>query len=261
MLPETKPILFKTPPEFESIEIFPVHDLHYGNNKFQKAKWDALKKEILKQPNRYVIWVGDLMENAIPTSKSSVFEQTCSPMEQREYITQQFIDLKDRTISVDDGNHEYNRSTKAAGLFPLYDCCCIAGISDRYRSAFSIIDISVGSNSDYHAKNQLHYTIFATHVAKSLKNFASCDELEGIDIFLCGHDHEPADRPRAKLVYNQMRRTVSIKNIENINCGSFLDWAGGYASRQGLRPKSEKFYKIILNGRNEKKITTCGFYL
>lgn len=31
MLPETKPILFNCPKEFDEIEIFPVHDLHYGS--------------------------------------------------------------------------------------------------------------------------------------------------------------------------------------------------------------------------------------
>jgi predicted phosphodiesterase len=261
MLPETKPILFTTPDEFDFIEILPVHDMHYGNKNFKMAKWKALKEYILQVPYRYVIWVGDLMENAIPTSKSSMFEQTCTPVEQREFITQQFIDLADRTISVNDGNHEVNRSTKMAGLYPLYDCCCIAGISDRYRSAFSIIDVSVGSHADGHKNNKLHYTIFSTHKAKTLKNFASCDELEGFDIFLCGHDHEPTDRPRAKLIYNQVRHTVSVKNIENINCGSFLDWAGGYASYLGLRPQSDKLYKIVLNGKTDKNISTVGFYL
>lgn len=261
MRKETEPILFKTPKEFETIEIYPIHDLHYGSAQFNKSKWEAVKKDILSSENKYVIWVGDLMEDAIPTSKSSVFEQRYSIIEQREFISQQFKDLAEKTIACCDGNHEYNRSTKAAGLYPLYDCCCIAGIQDRYRSAFAIIDVSVGYGAAGHNQNQFHYTIFATHRAKTLKNFASCDELEGFDIFLSGHDHEPTDRPRAKLYYNQVRHTVSIKNIENINCGSFIDWAGGYASRIGLRPQSDKYYKIILSGREDKKITTCGFYL
>lgn len=261
MLPETKPIFFATPKEFEFIEIYPIHDLHYGSDKFNMTKWKAIKKDILDKPYRYVIWVGDLMENAVPTSKSSMFEQTCSPLEQREFVTEQFIDLAERTISIVDGNHEYNRSTKMAGLFPLYDSACIAHIQSRYRSAFSISDIAVGHGADRHPNNQFRYVIFSTHRAKTLKNFASCDELEGMDIFLSGHDHEPTDKPRAKLSYNPIRKTVAIKNIENINCGSFLDWAGGYASRIGLRPQSEKFYKIVLDGRKEKKVTTVGFYV
>ena len=64
MFPETKPILFKTPGKFNSIEIYSIHDLHYGNECFDLQRWNALKKEILEQPNRYVIWVGDLFENA-----------------------------------------------------------------------------------------------------------------------------------------------------------------------------------------------------
>lgn len=261
MLPESKPILFKTPEEYDSVEIYPIHDLHYGNANFNMAKWKAVKKDILSQPNRYIIWVGDLFENAVPNSRSSVFEQVKTPLEQREFISEQFTELADRTIACIDGNHEFNRSTKLAGLYPLYDSCCIAHIEDRYRSAFCIADIAVGHRANRHNDQPLHYTIFATHVAKTLKNFASCDELEGIDIFLSGHDHCPTDRPRAKLVYNQTKRIVYVKNIENINCGSFLDWAGGYGSRQGFRPQSEKLYKIVLGAGTEKEISTCGFYV
>lgn len=261
MLPETTPIIFKPEQAFDSIEIYPIHDMHYGSKNFSMPKWEAIKKDILSQPNRFVMWIGDLMENAIPNSKSDVFSQTCSPLEQREFITQQFKDLADRTISINDGNHEMNRSAKVSGLFPLYDCACIAQIESKYRSAFSICDISVGDYA-YQVKGRpLRYIIFSTHKAKVLKYFASCDELEGFDIFLFGHDHEANDHPRAKLSYNPVRHTVSIKNVENINCGSFLDWSGSYASYNGLRPKSQKFYKIILNGGIKKSIETHGFYL
>ena len=66
--------------------------------------------------------IGDMMENVIPSSKGDIFGQTASSQEQKEWLTDQLLDLKDKTICVLDGNHERNRSTKAAGLYPLYDC-------------------------------------------------------------------------------------------------------------------------------------------
>ena len=95
MLPETQPILFNCPKEFDEIEIFPVHDLHYGSDCFNERKWNALRDLILSEPNRYVVWVGDLMENAIPNSKSSVFGQTCSPQAQKDYVTELFHEFKE----------------------------------------------------------------------------------------------------------------------------------------------------------------------
>ena len=260
MYQETKPIIFNCPKEHEAVEIYPVHDLHYGNECFNLSKWNRLHDLILAEPNRYVVWVGDLLENAIPNSRSSVFDQQYTPQEQKEYITALFKEFKHRTVAILDGNHELNRSTRVAGLYPLYDCACIAGIPERYRTAYSVLDIGVG-NSAHHAQGkQMRYIGFATHRAKSLKSFASVDALEGFDFFLTGHDHEATDHPRGKLVYNSQKRTVSFKSVDVLNCGSFLSY-GGYGAQAGYRPKSDKLYKLVLHSGREKQIETVGFYL
>lgn len=260
MYPETKPIVFNCPKEFDTVELYPVHDLHYGNECFNLAKWNRLHDLILSEPNRYVVWVGDLLENAIPGSRSSTLTQQYSPQEQKEYITALFKEFKHRTIAILDGNHELNRSTRMAGLYPLYDCACIASIPERYRTAFAVLDIGVGNRSHHANGVQSRYIGFATHRAKSLKSFASCDALEGFDFFLTGHDHEPDDHPRGKLVYNSQKRTISYRSVEVINCGAFLSH-GGYGAQAGFRPKSDKLYKLVLHSGREKQIETVGFYL
>ena len=259
MYPETKPILFNCTKSAETAEIYPIHDLHYGNECFNERRFNALINIILAAPNRFVIFLGDLLENAIPRGKSDMFTQTCSPHEQKEYITELFRTLKDRTIAITDGNHEINRTTKAAGMYPLYDCACIAGIEDKYRTAYAVMDIAVGQGYKHMPSKSAHYVGFATHKAKALKNFASVDALEGIDFFLYGHDHEPTDHPRGKLVYNPQKKAVTFRSVDVINCGSFLSY-GGYGARSGYRPKSEKLYKLILHSVT-KQIETVGFYL
>ena len=55
MYSETKPILFNCPKEQESIEIYPVHDLHYGNeitNDEVDAIMEVVKEEIAKRTNK-----------------------------------------------------------------------------------------------------------------------------------------------------------------------------------------------------------------
>lgn len=260
MMTETKPILFTCDPEYESVEIYPIHDLHFGNECFDKKKLNNLIELIKAEPNRYVIWVGDLMENAIPNSKSDPLTQTHTPQEQKEYITELFRDLKDRTIAVLDGNHELNRSTRKAGLYPLYDCACIAQMPEKYRTAYAVIDIAVGHNANRVKDRALHYVGFATHKARNLKNFCSADALEGFDFFLTGHDHEAVDHPRGKLVYNASSKSVYFKSVEVVNCGSFLSY-GGYGAQSGYRPKSNKLYKIVLYGGQQKNIETVGFYV
>lgn len=260
MYPETKPIIFNCPKEFDEIELFPVHDVHYGNKCFNLQKWNRFHDFILAAPNRFVVWIGDLFENAIPGSKSSVFDQMYTPQEQSDYISALFKEFKSRTVAVLDGNHEANRSTRMAGLYPLYTCAAIAGISDRYRSAYAVLDIVVGNQAHHDKGKQMRYIGFATHRAKSLKSFGSVDALEGFDFFMTGHDHEPDDHPRGKLVYNSQKRTVSFKSVDVINCGSFLSY-GGYGAQAGYRPKADKLYRLVLHSGREKQIETVGFYL
>ena len=251
------PIIFSAPKEKRFINVYFVHDAHFGSELFDASKWSRLKERILSDENAFVVWVGDLMENAIPNSKSDMFSQTHSPAEQKEWVTDQLKDLGDKTIAVVPGNHEYNRTTKASGLFPLYDCCLLAGIGDKYRSAIAFIDIGVGSIKC--GKKQIHYFGQIQHKAKDLKTVHSADYTDGIDFFASGHDHETKDRPRAKLIFDKQNKVIYKRNVECINCGSFCEF-GGYGAKSAYRPQSDKMYMLRLFG-NEKKMETVGFYV
>lgn len=260
MYPDNKPILFNCPKEYKTIEIYPIHDLHYGNEQFDLSKWKALKEEILSQPNRYCIFVGDTMEMAVPGSKSDVFSQTVPPEAQKEWVSYELGELKDRMIAAVPGNHEHNRATKLCGLHPLYDACCWARMQDRYRESFAVVDIGVSDRKT--GQRQYHYVGFITHRAKDLKNWSTADTLEGFDFMLFGHDHDPKDHARAHIVYDAKNKCITTKTIETVNCGSFLTY-GGYAARSAYRPPANKLYKLILCPEKGwgKRIETVGFYV
>ncbi len=252
------PIYIKLPISKEYVDIYFIHDLHYGSELFNKKKWEKLKNIILNDDNAYVCFIGDLLENAIPNSKSNVFTQTHSPAEQKEWVTQQFKDLAPKTIVVVPGNHEHNRTTKVSGMYPLYDCCLLAGMGEKYRDTIAFVDIAVGKNRGRTTK-QTHYFGQIQHHAKDLKTVHSSDYTDGIDFFANGHDHEPKDKPRAKLVFDPRNKMIYKRNVECINCGSFFVF-GGYGAKGAYRPQSDKMYKLRLFG-NEKKMESTGFYV
>ena len=179
------PILIDLPNTFDYADIYFIHDVHYGSPLFDNKKWEELKKQIIENDKAYVCWVGDLMENAIPNSKSDMFTQKHSPSEQKEWVIQQFKDLADKTLAVVPGNHEKNRTTKVSGLYPLYDCCLIAGIDDKYRNTIAFLDIGIGTFKGKKNK-QVHYFGQIQHKAKDLKNYHSSDYTDGIDFFASG---------------------------------------------------------------------------
>lgn len=258
MYSETKPIIFKCPKEFDFVEIFPIHDLHVGNECCDLKKYYKLRDHILSARNRYVIWVGDLMENALPGSKSDPLTQTMNPFQQQEFITEQFKLLKDRTIAIIDGNHEGNRSLKMAGLYPLFSAASIAQIPDRFRSAYAVVDIAVGSGADGHENRQQRYAGYLCHIAKESKNMSVTDILEGFDFAMFGHDHDVLSHPREHLCYDKNNKSFCQKSIVTIDAGSYLTY-GGYGARGGMKPKSTRAYKMILYGGRNERIENLEF--
>lgn len=213
---------------------------------------------MMEDENALVFWMGDLMENAIPDSKSDVFTQTVPPVAQKEFVIRQLTDLADKTVAVVPGNHEHNRATKKCGLYPIYDCCMAAGISEKYRDIYAICDIGIGRNRT-NAKKQYHYVVQVQHRAKDIKSCNSADFTDGIDIFAYGHDHDPKDHPRKKIVYNPTRKTIFARNVEVIDCGSCCTY-GGYGARGAYRPQSDKLYRVNIGG-TDRYIETVGFYV
>lgn len=261
MLSDNKPIVFNLPKDMTEAEIYAIHDLHYGNRQFNMAKWKRLKEEILSSPNRFCVMVGDMMEMAIPGSKSDCFYQTVPPDAQKEWIAYEMGELKDRIIAVVSGNHEHNRATKICGLYPLYDACCWARIQDKYRDNYAVVDIGVGKRSK-NDDRQFRYVGFLTHKARDLKGWSTVDTLEGFDFMVYGHDHDPKEHARGHLIYDGKNKMVRTKSIETVNAGSFLEY-GDYAARAAYRPPSGKLHKIVLCPRSmeNKLIATVGFYL
>ena len=75
MKSDFEPIIFNAPRDAQEIVIHAIHDLHYGNQCFDRNRWERIVADLQLQ-NHYAIFVGDLMENAIVGGKSDVLYQT-----------------------------------------------------------------------------------------------------------------------------------------------------------------------------------------
>ena len=252
------PILINLPQDVESAEFLIASDIHNGSAEFSEKKWKAFEERLM-QPNTYVVFVGDQMEYATRQSKSDVYTQKLSPRQQKDWWIEHLRPLvkEGKVICVVDGNHEYNRASKDADDFPLYDIALALGIPDRYRSEAAFVDIGLGSIKS--GTRQVHYVFRVQHQARNNANHGTADGFEGIDVFVSGHTHKPMDKPLGKLIYDTSNKKVYEKTVENVVGGHFLEY-GGYGERAGYRPSSQKLYSVILSGK-KKAIETRGFHL
>lgn len=257
MRKDREPIIKTLGQDIESATIYFAHDIHKGAANHDEKKWEAYKKQILADDTAYVCFIGDMMENATPNSKSDMFYQVEAPHEQKMWVRDQLLEMRGKVLSITDGNHERNRSTKTCGMFPLYDAAVMAGLEDAYRPHLSIVDIGIGRGN---RGKPLRYVGVCVHAATSQVKFCSADAWEGIDFFAYGHDHSPKDIPRGKMIYDPHNKGVYQRSIEVINSGAFLTY-DGYAIDGKYRPTSDKVYKYVIDGRDRRKAHTVGFYV
>lgn len=251
------PIIINLPEQAPSVEVLLAADIHTGSAEFDERRWERFE-ELLMRPNTYVIFAGDQFEYATRSSKSDVYTQTMPPSMQKRWWIEHLQKYKDKILCIVDGNHEFNRASKDADDFPLYDIAFALGIGDRYRSEAAFVDVGVG-NGGHGKGKQVRYVFRVSHQAKNNTNYGTADGFEGIDIFVSGHTHKPMDKPLGKLVYDTKNKTVSQKDVENIVCGHFLQY-GGYGERGGYRPTSTKLYSVVLSGK-KKSVETRGFHI
>ena len=236
------------------IVIYALSDVHYGALEHNEAGWNAVCKEILDQPNAYLVLGGDLINNATRTSVSNVFEETVRPREQKVKMSQMLEPLVDRTLCIVPGNHEM-RSVKDADDEPTYDIACKLNIEDLYRPNAAFLSISLGdTHNTYH--------IAVTHGAGGgiftgatvNRNERLGNIIDGLDCLIVGHTHKGVISRPSKLVIDARNKVVVQREYLVVSTVSWMEY-GGYAMQKMLLPSTHsKPQKLILRKRKSHEL-------
>jgi len=252
MLPSEKPIVINLPEDYKNARILLSADMHYGNACFDELAWHEFESD-LAQENTYAIFAGDQMEYATRTSKSDVYT-ALRPAEQKRWWIEHLRPYKQKILCIVDGNHCFNRASKDADSFPLFDIAMLLGISERYRSEAAFLNLGIGQahGGKRQKPRQIRYVFRVQHKAQNQVNFGTADSFDGIDIFVAGHTHKPMSKPLAKLVYDPYNNRVTQKNVRNVVCGHYLRYPGSYGERGGMRITSNCQYAVLLDGTRKR---------
>lgn len=240
--------------DFDTLELYPLSDLHIGDPRVDKELFKKFKEHIKAQPNRYLIYAGDNMNNAIKTSVSNVYNEEMSPREQKKFLIEQLEDIKDRFFVFVAGNHE-ERSAKETDTYIVEDIADKLGLIDRYREDEAYLKISFGKKND--TKKRV-YTVYCVHgngggkrPGSALNNIELLSLSIEADIYVMGHVHK-------KMAYKNAYRKVDLHNnviteqerlfVVSSHWSSF----GGYAARKMLTPSAKGSVPIILYAREKR---------
>lgn len=243
----------------DDITIYPIADIHLGAAEHMESEWREFRTRILEEPNSYIVLGGDLLNNAIKSSVSSVYDEVLRPREAKELMTEMLAPLKHKILCAVSGNHE-QRSSKEVDDSIIYDIMAKLDIEDYCRENMAFLKVQFGRE---HADGKTNptYVITVTHgaaggaltggVVNRVERFGYA--LDGVDALIVGHSHKPFTTQPGKLRVDTHNNIVKVRPFKVISCSSWLEY-GGYAARKNLLPTTYAPMKLTLCAR-EKKMT------
>lgn len=217
-------------------------DLHIGDKQCDLPLIKHTIQTIKDTPNCYVILNGDLMNNALKTSKSDSYQEQMSMAEQQDLLVELLYPIKDRILVITGGNHEY-RTELLAGINPTkYIAKCLDCL-DRYFVNSYIVTLKYGTPR--HIPNRwCYYTIFGIHggYGGGRKIGATANAVEDMknivpnaDLYVHSHTHKNVFFSDSVFVLNKATHRLNEHIRHYYNANAFLKY-GGYAEMKGYAP-------------------------
>ena len=231
-------------PECKEARLYVIGDLHVGAIEANIKGWEQFTQRILQDKNAYIVILGDMMNNAIKTSVSNVYEEVLRPRDQKRYLVSALSQLTERILCIVPGNHE--QRNKDVDDEPLYDVACKLDLEDMYRPNAAFLKVCFGSrNAGRKNEKPLQvYAICCTHGAGGgIYTGAAVNRNERMamfvnaDILAVGHTHKGAITKPARIEIDPYNNSVKMKTTTVISACSWLSY-GGYAMRKMLLPSS-----------------------
>lgn len=231
----------------DMLNVYPLGDVHIGSKEFDLELFKEWIDMVDHDPNGAVVIIGDMMNMGLKNSKSNIYEEKLSPMEQKELCYELLTPIADKIIAGCSGNHEY-RAVKEVGVNPLYDVFCRLRIEERYRENACFIKLTVGKQGS----NNNTYGVVLTHGSSKNKDEKWTYGVDGCDCFISGHTHDALHKPLGKIRIDLTHNKVKTVGYQHVVVQPFQSY-GGYAVRGKYMPNHlGQFQRITFDGTSKR---------
>lgn len=231
------------------INVYPIGDLHVGSGHFSQESWDRWLNAVISDPYARVVIVGDMLDNGLKNSRTNSYEAKMQPFEQKQWLTNALRPIADKIIGATGGNHE-NRSTIMADVYPLYDVLAKLDLEYTYRHNMAFMKINLGTRR---ADRQCSYTMVLGHGASKTKAEKFSYAIDGMDIMVTGHIHQPNSAFRSKIIIDSKNEVVRMQDFVHITVPSFQK-LGGYSLNAMYMSQSSTVFPVIRLSGEKKEV-------
>ena len=239
----------------KDITILPIADVHIGdelsNLKLIKEALERIKKE----PNTYTIINGDMCNMALKNSKSDVYGQSLSPMEQVITVVNYLEPIKNKILVIGTGNHE-DRTAKETNIDVMRLIARELGIEERYANSWWYLYLTFGQDVK---KRPITYGITGIHgYGGGRRSGGKLNRLEDMtqvviaDLYLMSHTHKPISTKNCIYIPYYQSKALTKQEMYYLMTNSFLESDGGYAEKMGFPPSNTSLTEAQLCSTKRK---------
>ncbi len=240
--------------QFKEIKVLALSDMHIGDALCNLKLIKEVLTEVKESENTFIILNGDLMNNGIKNSPTSVYDEIMTPTEQILKLCELLEPIKDRILVIHPGNHE-NRTYKDDGVDIIRIVAKQLGIEDRFSDGWWYLYLTLGMGVK---GRPVMYTITGVHgygggrkSGSKINNLVEMGDKVIADIYVMGHTHTPIMTRNTIFTPDYQHRSLVKKDKYYLMTNSFLDY-GGYGELYGYTPSTTDHQEMILSG--EKKL-------
>lgn len=239
----------------EEITIIPIADVHIGDKLANLKLFKQVLERIKNEPNTFTIINGDMCNMALKNSKSNVYADSLSPMQQVIKTVDYLQDIKDKILVIATGNHE-DRTAKETDIDVMRLVARELGIEDRYASAWWYLYLTFGQDIKGRA---ITYAITGVHgYGGGRKSGGKINRLEDMsqvviaDLYLMSHTHKPITTKGCIYLPYYQSKAISKQELYYLMTNAFLESDNGYAEKMGFPPSNTSITEAQLNGKAKK---------
>ena len=219
MIDDFTPIVHRLPGR--TIRVWAVADVHIGSKECDLDGFEKFLKKVASEQDSYIALCGDLINNGIKDSLTSVYDETVSPQAQIEKAVDLLTPVAGKILGAVGGNHEH-RTKRAVDVDVMNYIMCLLKIPELYRQnmAFIRVNLEKGTTKD-------HYALMLTHGKTANKKKQFVGVVEGVDAVITAHTHTPDVLMPARIRFNTSNK-VTVHNVISLTACSWLQ-PGGYS--------------------------------
>jgi predicted phosphodiesterase len=232
--------------------VLALSDFHIGDSLCNLKLIRSVLEDVKNSPNTFIILNGDLMNNGIKNSVSSVYDEELTPTEQILRLCDLLEPVKDRILVIHPGNHEW-RTYKEDGVDIIKLVARQLGIEDRFSDGWWYLYLTFGLNEKKRDRPMM-YTITGVHGygggrknGGKINNLVEMSDKVIADVYVMGHTHTPIMTRNSIFMPDYQHKTLVQKDKYYLMTNSFLEY-GGYGEQYGFTPSTNEHQEMILDG-------------